>query len=228
MGWGASLHYTSHGHEDDLHFANHDQWSKWVKSYYQDVETYDWVDVADNLRGPEAFFHRYRARLVRKLIREYLPNAAILDAGCGTGLNLRSLPVGSVGLDINPRNIEVLQRRLPDHESVLGDIEDMPFEDEAFSGVLCTEVLEHVPDPHTALKQVWRVLEPGGLLIGSVPARSPIWRLRFLSSTCPAGEPFHNEYRLNEVQEMLGHYELVWARYALLWTNVVFVARKPD
>ena len=26
-------------------------WSEWVKDYYRDVETYDWVDVADNLRG---------------------------------------------------------------------------------------------------------------------------------------------------------------------------------
>ena len=29
-------------------------WAEWVKDYYRDIETYDWVDVADNLRGPEA------------------------------------------------------------------------------------------------------------------------------------------------------------------------------
>jgi len=31
-------------------------WAEWVKDYYRDVETYDWVDVADHLRGPEALF----------------------------------------------------------------------------------------------------------------------------------------------------------------------------
>ena len=73
-------------------------WSEWVKDYYRDVETYDWVDVADNLRGLEAFFHRNRAWVVRKMVAKYAtPNAPILDAGCGTGLNLRHLPEGSDG-----------------------------------------------------------------------------------------------------------------------------------
>lgn len=220
------MHNGNHEHRNNPHFANHEDWSNWVKSYYQEIETYDWVDVADNLRGPEALFHRYRARLIRRLVSTQLPLGEILDAGCGTGLNLRNLPVGSVGIDINPRNIALVEERLPDHECVLGDVEDMPFEDERFSGVLCTEVLEHVPDPHTALKEIWRVLEPGGVLIGSVPARSPIWRLRFLSSTCPAGEPFHNEYRLNEVREMLAFYDVLSIRYAVFGSSVVFSARK--
>ena len=46
-------------------------WSEWVKDYYRDVETYDWVDVADNLRGPEALFHRNRAKVVRQLVARY-------------------------------------------------------------------------------------------------------------------------------------------------------------
>ena len=46
-------------------------WSEWVKDYYRDVETYDWVDVADNLRGLEAFFHRNRARAVRRLTAKF-------------------------------------------------------------------------------------------------------------------------------------------------------------
>ena len=89
-------------------------WSEWVKDYYREVETYDWVDVADNLRGLEAFFHKNRAWMVRRLVAKWAtPKAAILDAGCGTGLNLRHLPAGSTGVDINPRNIALLRQRLP-------------------------------------------------------------------------------------------------------------------
>jgi SAM-dependent methyltransferase len=200
-------------------------WAEWVKDYYRDVETYDWVDVADNLRGPEAFFHRNRARAVRRLVTRYA-SGPILDAGCGTGLNLRHLPLGSTGIDINPRNVTLIRARLPAHHAVEGDIESMPFEDAAFGTVVCTEVLEHVPDPTAALREFRRVLAPRGVLIGSVPARSLIWKLRFLSSTCPHSEPFHNEYLPAEVHGMLAGWTIEKLAYSLLHFNVIFVARK--
>ncbi len=204
-------------------------WSEWVKDYYRDVETYDWVDVADNLRGLEAFFHRNRARVVRNLITKYsTPDARILDAGCGTGLNLRHLPKGSVGVDINPRNVALLKKRLPEHVVLEGDVEHLPFEDGQFGTVLCTEVIEHIPDPARALAEFRRVLQPGGVLIGSVPARSLIWKLRFLSSTCPHTEPFHNEYLPHEVRAMLDGWDIRRLSYSLLHFNVLFVARKRD
>ncbi len=201
-------------------------WSEWVKDYYRDIETYDWVDVADNLRGLEAFFHRNRARVVRRLVARYaVPGEPILDAGCGTGLNLRHLPVGSTGIDINPRNVALLKERLPNQNVIEGDVEALPFAAASFGTVLCTEVLEHLPDPAAALAEFRRVVRPGGVLIGSVPARSAIWRLRFLSSTCPHSEPFHNEYLPDEVRAMLADWSIERISYSLLHFNVLFVAR---
>ena len=200
-------------------------WAEWVKDYYREVENYDWVDVADHLRGPEALFHRNRASAIRRLVARY-GVAPMLDAGCGTGLNLRHLPAGSVGIEINPRNVALLHARLPDHSVVEGDIEAMPFADHSFATVICTEVLEHVPDPVIALAEIRRVLRPGGVLIGSVPARALIWKLRFLSSTCPHGEPFHNEYLPAEVRKMLAGWTVERLRYSLLHFNVMFVARR--
>src|SRR5438270_6244272 len=161
-------------------FGTETEWAEWVRDYYRDIETYDWVDVADNLRGPEALFHRNRRRTVRRLLRRYGAQSPMLDAGCGTGLNLASLPDGSVGIDLNPRNLELIRARLPNHRAVEGDIEAMPFEDATFATVVFTEVLEHVPHPDVALREIRRVLQPDGLLVGSVPCRSWIWRLRFL------------------------------------------------
>jgi ubiquinone/menaquinone biosynthesis C-methylase UbiE len=222
-----------HQHEHAAHGVDIEPgtpaWSEWVKDYYRDVETYDWVDVADNLRGLEAFFHRNRARVVRRLIAKYaVRGAPILDAGCGTGLNLRHLPAGSTGIDINPRNVELVARRLPNHRVVRGDVEALPFEANAFGTVLCTEVIEHIPDPSAALSEFRRVLKPGGVLVGSVPARSLIWKLRFLSSTCPHSEPFHNEYLPDEVRRMLAGWSIEHIGYSLLHFNVLFVARKAS
>ena len=201
------------------------EWAEWVKDYYRDVETYDWVDVADHLRGPEAIFHRNRAYVVRKLARRF-GQAPFLDAGCGTGLNLRNLPPGSTGLDINPRNLAVVRARLPEASAVHGDVEAMPFEDGQFGTVVCTEVLEHVPHPDVALREIRRVLHPGGVLIGSVPAKSLIWRLRFLSSTCPHEEPFHNEYTVDEVRRLLDGWSIEHLKLSLMHFNVIFVARR--
>ena len=202
------------------------EWSEWVKDYYREVEAYDWVDVADRFLGLEAIFHRNRAWVVRRLVRKY-GSAPFLDAGCGTGLNLRHLPPGSTGIDINPRNVAIIQKRLPQQHVVLGDVEAMPFEDYSFATVLSTEVLEHVPSTTKALAEIRRVLKPGGTFIGSTPAKSPIWKLRFLSSTCPHDEPFHNEYTTAELGAMLTDFEIVKLGYSFLRSNVLFVARRP-
>ena len=210
-------------------FPTETEWAEWVRDYSRDIETYDWVDVADHIRGPEAFFHRNRRRTVRRLLERYRAQPPMLDAGCGTGLNLASMPSGSVGLDLNPRNLELVRQRLPEQTPVEGDIEAMPFEDASFETVVCTEVLEHIPHPDHALKEILRVLRPGGVLIGSVPCHSFIWKLRFLSSTCPGDEPFHNEYRPDEVRTMLTsagvQVDRIW--FSALHFNVLFAGRRP-
>lgn len=203
-------------------------WAEGVKDYYRHVEFYDWVEVADHFRGPETLFHRSRARDIRRIVAKHAaPGHPMLDAGCGTGLNLRNLPEGSVGLDINPRHVAVVEERLPNHTIALGDVEEMPFEDGAFGSVLCTEIIEHVPDPLRALAEIRRVLRPGGVLIGSVPAKSLVWRLRFLSVTCPGEEPFHTEYRRHELATLLQTtFEILMMRRSLQRLNHYFVVRK--
>ena len=61
-------------------FPTETEWAEWVRDYYRDIETYDWVDVADNLRGPEAIFHRNRRWTVRRLLAKFHAEAS--DARC--------------------------------------------------------------------------------------------------------------------------------------------------
>ena len=222
--WRLDAHQHAEKTVED--FPTEREWSEWVKDYYREVEQYDWVDVADHFKGLESFFHRNRRRAVRGLVQRY-GSEPMLDAGCGTGLNLSGLPAGSTGIDLNPRNIALVRARLPQQVAVVGDVENMPFADASFNTVVCTEVLEHVPHPDDALREIRRVLRGGGTLIGSVPARSMIWRLRFLSSTCPGDEPFHNEYRPAEVRQMLAPFEIERIWYSALRFNILFVARRP-
>jgi SAM-dependent methyltransferase len=55
------------------------------------------------------------------------------------------------------------------HLDLFADAAALPFRNEVFDTVLCTEVLEHLPDPHRCLEELSRVLRPGGKLILSTP-----------------------------------------------------------
>ena len=55
---------------------------------------------------------------------------------------------------------------------IVSDIVSIPMPDASYDGILCTEVIEHVPDPIGAIKEITRLLKPGGQLILSAPFTS--------------------------------------------------------
>jgi SAM-dependent methyltransferase len=104
-----------------------------------------------------------------------------LDVGCGAGHWLRTLlpflppECEVVGVDREPRFLE-LAREHAEREGharrstfVAGDANALPFEDASFDLVTCQTVLMHVPDVPAALREMIRVLRPGGLLITAEP-----------------------------------------------------------
>lgn len=87
-----------------------------------------------------------------------------LDAGCGHQ-PYRKLVQGRVDEYISFD----IEARVPDVD-VIADINDLSvMADDSFDSILCSEVLEHVPTPDQALRELARVLAPGGSLILSVP-----------------------------------------------------------
>ena len=203
-----------------------DEFLRENKRFYLDVEEYDWVDATDRFAGLESLFHRMRQRTMRSVIRKH-GTPPYLDAACGTGLILRHLPPGSIGVDINPRNLPKARRYASDAQLAQADIEALPLGAASFGAIIATEVLEHLPNPEVALAELWRVLKPGGKLLGTVPNDSPIWKLRFLSSSCPGEEPYHKNYRRAELRDLLaGRFGTFSVRMANMTMTLLFVAEK--
>ena len=97
----------------------------------------------------------------------------ILDIGCGNGnisLALGSLGHEVVGVDIDNESIAIASGRNPfGHVSFRQtDVASMDLSD-TFDAIVCSEVLEHLPDPGSLVVSAHRLLRPGGKLIVTVP-----------------------------------------------------------
>lgn len=94
----------------------------------------------------------------------------VLDVACGTGVVTRECVTraGSagkvIGLDLNEGMLTVARRVRPEIEWRQGDAAELPFEDGAFDAVVCQFALMFFPDRAAALREMWRVLAPGGRL----------------------------------------------------------------
>jgi SAM-dependent methyltransferase len=118
----------------------------------------------------------------------------VLNIGVGNGwLERRSHREGweAWGLDPNPAAIESLKR--DGVNGVAGGIEAMPFRNESFHVVFSSEVFEHLLDDLLirGLSEVSRVMQPGGMLIGSVPCRE---ELELKKVVCPHCLHVHHAY----------------------------------
>jgi trans-aconitate methyltransferase len=119
---------------------------------------------------------RARERMVVALLRSYLAERAhrILDIGCGAGLFFEELEqfgeVEGVEADVTMKT---------GSQSVDGRIHWGPLESfrpaHQFSAVLMLDVLEHLPNPAEGLRHAVRVLQPGGVLVVTVPALPMLW-----------------------------------------------------
>ncbi len=109
------------------------------------------------------WLQRYWQRTRHRIVLAYLEGEEkILDIGCGSSRIILDLPA-AVGLDILENKLRWLR---PRHRLLVrGSCEQLPFRDRGFAAVINSEVIEHIPDTPEVLAEMWRVLQPGGMLI---------------------------------------------------------------
>ncbi len=97
----------------------------------------------------------------------------VLDCGCGMGFYLMTMgrlrKLNLVGVDGDVARLDWAEREQVPAQLASVDIHDLPFADNSFDKVLMTEVLEHLADDRGAIREIYRILKPGGILALSVP-----------------------------------------------------------
>lgn len=130
--------------------------------------------------------HQKRLDWVSKSIQKYaakLSRAKGIEYGPGSGIYLPVLCGFCdevIACDIEPAyldGIRPLIGGLSNLRVMVDDIQASTFSDDTFSLILCSEVLEHVPNPEQALQTLYRILRPGGIAIVTTPQRYSLMEL---------------------------------------------------
>ena len=130
--------------------------------------------------------HLQRFEWVRRAIESCAPffaNSSAIEYGPGSGIYLPILASHYsqlIAADIEKAyldDIEGLKKSLPNLETVIDDLQESQLGRNKFNLVLCTEVLEHVPNPELAMQTIFNILEPGGIAIITTPQKFSIMEL---------------------------------------------------
>lgn len=126
------------------------------------------------------FWFRSRNKLIIWALKKYFTGMeSCLEIGCGTGFVLAGIEkafpdVRLSGSEIYRRGLEFASRRVRRADLFQMDARAIPFEKE-FDVISCFDVLEHIEDDETVLKQMYRALKQGGGIILTVPQHDFLW-----------------------------------------------------
>lgn len=117
------------------------------------------------------------ARWTRALRALPIRRGRVLDLGCAFGFATRMLRrrgYETVGVDGSATYIEQARQADPTGDYLAADVAHVPLPDASFDAVLFLDVLEHVPNEREAIREIARMLKPGGALVLSAPHAGPL------------------------------------------------------
>lgn len=162
------------------------------KERLKNREFSEWNEAMVRKYDPESyhlhsgFIVRYIEKLRVDAIRKAIKSQAgdrILEVGVGAGNVLEKIGEGQLtGIDLSETVLLKAKTRLKNRQAILikADAEILPFCNNVFHKVICTEVLEHVHDPKKVIAEISRVSKPDAIVVISIPNERMINRIKKL------------------------------------------------
>jgi len=190
---------------------------------HQDFYESFFTDYDEEVLGSDSHTGRdARGSILAAIVAELLPGPAkLLDVGCGVGDNLRYIYRPDLelhGIEYSRATAAMAKRVLGDKASIqVASAHDIPFGDAEFDMAMSFEVLEHIDDDRAAMKEIARVVKPGGYFLITLPYNA--WFKSYLPLM-----GHYRHYSRDEVRQLLTEagFEVVrhlpnfprWSRYA--------------
>lgn len=163
-------------------------------SNYYNEET---LDIPD--------FVTMRLGEIVRTFEKYRQNNRFLDVGCGAGALLKAaVSEGweAEGVEVSQSSVEYLQKQ--NIKVFYGDLMKANFPEGSFDVVTAVEILEHISNPDAVLKEIYRVLRPGGLLWATTPhGRGASGKLLGVQWTCVAPPEHLHLFSVNGIKQLL-------------------------
>lgn len=135
-------------------------------------EDYFKTDTYENISFTRYSQYWWSNRFYANLARRFgHTSGLLLEIGCGLGHLVGRLEgtFFTYGLDVNPWALQKATQEAPNTPLSMGSVEDLPFSSNSFDVIIIKHVVEHLPRPEQAIRELGRTLAPGGILILSAP-----------------------------------------------------------
>ncbi len=152
-----------------------------IANYYPDNYSAYRLAIDDEKHAIIRWKRRRNLRHSITAVTKHNPPGHLLDIGCATGNYLAE--IRKYGWQVNGVELQAdaadYARKRFGLDVFTGDLLESAFPTQSFDVVTLWDVLEHTHNPIAILKEIHRILKPGGLLIFSIPDPDSIWAKRF-------------------------------------------------
>jgi len=136
---------------------------KEIKKFYEKYHK-------DKIINPIAdFMQQERCNILRSLLKDISEKVLIIGCGSQDEMSIINKKCKGVAIDISKSAIKKSREKYPKFEYLVADATDLPFPKNSFDCVVCSEVIEHIPEDEKALSEVRKVLKNDGVFIITTP-----------------------------------------------------------